>query len=234
MRIIGLVLALVLISCVSFAATEQATISVYDEYNWVGPPIVPLNPAAPSVFGTSTINPGVKAALSRYDAPSGNEIVWDPFDTSTQFNILLGEGYFLDMTTVSLANVPYNVTYTGIPDGVPDGTGKMTDMWISLPGQDDGVDAGGYHWISCPFNHSVKFSKTGTDGANILITDGSTVKTLKQATDWIIAPFQYYDGSSRNWYYSGYFYDDDDSLRPGVGYVVQTLKDNLALIIPAN
>jgi len=72
------------------------------------------------------------------------------------------------------------------------------------------------------------------------VTDGNTVKTLIDAatpgTDqWIVEPFEYFEPTVKGWLMAGYLTGiyDSDAMEPGVAYKVQTLKDNLALIIPA-
>jgi len=228
------------------AATQTAQMDVYDYFSFIGPPIVPLTPDPVTVFSAAGVDVSGdgNSTISRYEATEGN--VYD-YVSFAPWNMLLGEGYKIDYRSGTLPHAqPVHVSYVGLPDGVPTGT-VMTDMWVSLPGnQFDGQDIGGQHWISTPFNHAIPFNKDGSqawdpsdpDMSNIMVTDGNTVRTFRNASEvapiWIADAWTYYDGASRNQYDAGcYGYHADNSLRPGSAYKVFTYKDNLALIIPA-
>jgi len=237
MRIVGLVLALLVVSSVAYAVTETCQMDVYDEFTFIGPPLVPLDPYPSNIFGPAGVDIDWTGFLTKYDAPSQGEIDFNPI--VAQWNMLLGEGYRVDYRPGTLPSVPTHVVYEGIPDGVPSGT-VMTDMWISLPGdQNDGQDAGGNHWISTPFNHAIPFNYTFWGGDNIKVTDGNTVRTLLDAASnspvWIQEPWDYYDPISKGMLSAGYLSGiySDDQLEPGVCYMLKTVKDNLALILPA-
>jgi hypothetical protein len=239
MRIVGLVLALLVVSGMAYAATQTCQMDVYDQYSFIGPPLVPLAPNPAAIFGPAGVDIEWTGVITRFDAPQQGEIAYLAFDPNQQWNMLLGEGYRVDYTAGTLPSVPTTVTYEGIPDGVPSGT-TMTDMWISLPGnQFDGLDVGGSHWISTPFNHPIPFNYTPYDGANIKVTDGNTVRTLMDAANgspqWLQEPFSYYDGAAQGMLSAGWFTGvyNDDQMEPGVCYIVNTVKDNIALIVPA-
>jgi len=237
MKTFGLVLALLTLSVgASMAAT--ATIDFYGEWNMVSAPLVPfvstpwngLSGSAKGVFDPVDIDFG--GSLSRWDASTQGMVGWSMFVPDAFGNILLGDGYWLYQPGSG------SVTYDGVPDGVPDGVGNMTDMWVSLPGgQTDGVDAGGWHIIGTPFNHPICFSKEQMNllGDNICVTDGSTLKTWGEAVAalWVDDPMVTWDGVTQGNATAGYFFANDEFLRPGKGYWVHTNKDNLALIIPS-
>ena len=235
MKTFGLALALAL--AMSGAATaDVATFDVYSGYNFVGPTLVPFDPAPTSVF--SAIDVAWTDTLTRLDAPSQGWVPYWDWDPATFGNILLGDGYMLYSVTGD-----ETITYDGVPDGVPDGLGNMTDMWISLPGyQLDAGDEGGTHLIWTPFAHGIPFNEVfyGFDGANIKVTDGTQTLTLLEAAsvpyEWLQEPFIYFDNASTSWLQAGYLTGvyATDEMEPGVAYLVTTNKDNLALIIPAD
>lgn len=231
-KTLGLVLALVLVVG-GAAVADSVTFDTYAKLNMISAPLVPLNPDATSVF--SNFDLVFTTNLSRWDSPSQSMVSYDPWASTPggDFgNVLLGDGYWLIDPNQN------TYTVTGIPDGVPDGSGQMTDMWISLPGnQYDGKDAGGWNMIGQPFNHDTPISTDPNNptGDNIFVTDGTTLLTLGEAdaAGWLDGMFSYWDGSTQTMMTAGFFFNDDDSLRPGKGYYIKTKKDNLALIIPA-
>jgi hypothetical protein len=235
MRTLGLVLAMIVV-VTGAAIAETATMDVYTGWNLIGPPCVPLDSNPVSVFSNgnpSGVDIEYTDVLTRLDAPSQGYIDYLFFDPASFGGVLLGEGYFLN------ASVDTQVQFDGLTDGVPS-AGIMTDMWISLPGnQMDGQDAGGWHIISNPFNHGIPFNEVyfGYDGANIKVTDGVEMKTLLDAATagWIDEPFSYLNGASQGYESAGYLSGvyESDELEPGKGYFVKTNRDNLALIIPA-
>ena len=242
MRTLSLVLALVFVAAgVGFAA-ETATYDVYGKWNMVGLPLVPFNPiptnAVDGVFDPLEIEFD-GGSLQRWDSPLQSMIAYTMFDPDLFGNCLLGDGYWLHQPGVPTILVG-QVSYLGLDDGVPDGGGNMTDMWISLPGnQFNGVDTGGWNLISHPYNHDTAFDKVpgSLEGDNILVTDGRTTLTLMEAAAepyrWLDEPFQYWNGGTNQMETAGYFFATDDHMRAGQGYWVRTRKDNLALIIPA-
>jgi len=186
MRTLGLVLALLFV----VAGSSIADTVTYDVYGTAGggdglwqlitAPLVPFNPDPTSVFAGAP--DGLNYNLIRQD-PSSGMISYDEGDPGSFGNVLLGDGYYLHCYGDG------TIQYTGVPDGVPDTTGKKTDMWISLPGdQGDGQDLGGWHIIGTPYNHNVPVNKGGAfTGNNISFTDGTTLKTWSEATaaNWV-------------------------------------------------
>lgn len=228
MKTLGLVLALtVLVAGASVAAT--ATYDVYVGWNLVAAPLVPFNPDPNSVF--AGLADGIDGLLARYD-PSGGIVTYDSLDPSVFGNVLLGDGFWLMVYSGT-----QTVSYDGVPDGVPDGAGNKTDMWISLPGnQNDGQDAGGWHLIGHPFNHDSPVDSGSGTGDRLFFTDGTTLKNWSEAcaANWVDFKLSGYDpaGGIFDVQYDGL--GADDTLRAGRGYWLLTYKDNLAMIIPAN
>jgi hypothetical protein len=191
--------------------------------NWVALRGVPFNPAADVVLGDIARADG---RLAKLDATVGGTLLW-AFD----WNMILGEGYVLE----NGESADYVISYEGVDNGVPDSTGAKTDMWISLPGLNEGLPGypGGAHWIGNPYDSEV-------DVRSIQVTNGS--KTIPFFDDdsetedavhlgWVEQYWNYRDNASQ-----GSMYTDPeafDMLQPGRMYEVITHQPNLALIIPA-
>lgn len=224
MKTLGLVLALAFVlagTCV--AAT--ATFDVFGQWQVISAPLVPFNPDPLAVFNGVNI----VGTLWRLDAATQTFIAYDDLDPALFGNILLGDGYQL-FCDAAQGTMVATVSYEGVPDGVPDGSGNMTDMWISLPGnQLDGQDAGGWHIIGQPFNHD-----TSVVG-NLYLTDGTTLKTWEEAVaaGWCEPVMWTMDPLTGDQIDVGFDLATDDHLRAAKGYQFYTKKDNLALIIPA-
>ncbi len=104
---------------------------------------MPIDPDPLSVFAGAP--DGIDGLLTKND-PTNGGITYDAFDPDAFGKVLLGEGFWLYQTQGG------TISIVGIPDGVPDSSNNMTDMWISLPGnQLDGVDEGGWHLFGHPF-----------------------------------------------------------------------------------
>jgi len=227
MKTLGLVLALVIVASGACVAAN-VTYDIFDGWNLVCAPLVPFNPDPNDVFDGAPY--GVDGLLTRFDAPSSGNITYDSLDPQAFGNILLGDGYWL------YSYGGGTIDFDGVPDGVPDGSGNMTDMWISLPGnQLDGQDAGGWHLIGHPFNHDTPVDDGSGTGANIYFTDGTTLKNWSEAAaaGWVADAMITYDNVAGNLNVQFDGLGDDDTLRPAHGYWLFTYKDNLAMIIPA-
>lgn len=229
MRTLVLVLGLLIVAC-GASMGDSVTVDTYAGWNLVAAPLVPINPAPESVY--SQFDLMFTTALLRFDGPTQSQIPYDPWATPpTVFgNVLLGDGYWVGDPDA------HKIIYDGVPDGVPDGSGNKTDMWISLPGeQADGQDNGGWHLIGQPFNHDTAIDFGNLNGENIKFTDGTTMKTWDEAVqaNWVADSALFFDGVSQSQKSTGYFFNEDDHFRAGHGYWVQTKKDNLAMIIPA-
>lgn len=226
MKTLGLVLALAFVLAGACVA-DTATFDVLGQWNQIAAPLVPFNPDPLSVFNGVNI----VGTLWRLNPTDQAMVPYDDLDPAMFGNILLGDGYQL-WCDAPLGTYVTTITYEGVPDGVPDGSGNMTDMWISLPGnQLDGVDEGGWHLIGQPFDHD-----TSVVG-NLYFTDGTTLKTWEEAVmatpAWCEAVMWALDPVTGGMIDVGFDLASDDHLRKGHGYLFLTKKDNLALIIPA-
>lgn len=228
MKTLVLMLALMLVIGGGVLA-ETATIDVYTGFNLVAAPLVPINPDPLSVFAGAA--DGIDGVLSRYE-PTGGIVGYDSLDPSLFGNVLLGDGFWLNVYSGA-----QTLSYEGVPDGVPDGAGVKTDMWISLPGNSDAADAGGIHLIGQPFAHNTLVDPTGAGtGSGIFFTDGTSLKNWSEAVaaTWVSDTIAGYNavGGIFDVKYDGLGYTD--TLEAGRGYWVTTYKDNIAMIIPAN
>lgn len=228
MKKFGLVIGLVVgLSTASFAATETVSFDIYQGWNLIAAPCVPVDPAPLSVFAGAI--DGIDGNLTRND-PAAGGITWDSLGGDEAFgNVLLGDGYWLYQNSEGESTI----SYEGLPDGIPDVNNNETDMWISLPGAGNGN--GGWHIIGNPFNHDVSVDSGAGTGDKIFFTDGTTVKTWGEAVDagWVSDVMTGNDPATGgiNVQYNGL--GDTDKLSAGKGYWLQTIKDNLAMIIPA-
>jgi len=225
MKTLGLVLALVfVVGGACFAAT--ASYDVYRGWNMISTPLVPFNSDPADVFKAAP--QGIDGLLSRWD-PTYGGIYYDSSDPGTFGGTLLGDGYWL-----YCYSGPKTITITGVPDGVPDGSGAMTDMWISLPGNSV-ANTGAWHLIGQPFAHDTPVDDGTGTGANIMFTDGTTLKTWAQAAAarWVDDNFTGWDAATGGKAIQFDGNGDDDHLRAGHGYWVHTYVPNLAMIIPA-
>ncbi len=185
-------------------------------------PLFPIGDGGASVFG-ACIN---QCTLARFDAPTQSLV---PYPSAAFGDVLLGGGYKLHNPTPTT----YQCTFLGVADGVPEADGTMTDMWISLPGdQHDGTSAGGMHWIGHPFNHTVS-----TDRCLILDPGPGHVWTITQAVDLglIEGLWNYMEADTQTVRTAGLasLGAYDTWLRPTHAYEIRTHKDNLAFIVPA-
>lgn len=138
-------------------------------------------------------------------------------------NVLLGDGYFAYNDT-SAIHCTFTPGTDCVPDGVPDSTGKMTDMWISLP-------HAGWNLIGWPYNTPATIDQD--TGAPIQFTNGSEVKSWADAITAGWLPGDSMQSYESSWNYTGFNYSYDDQLTPGKGYYIYTNVDNLAMIITA-
>jgi hypothetical protein len=245
LTIIGITLVLGL-SAASYAATPNAQFDIYEGWNLISVPTVPVDSNPYTVFDKAP--GGIDFMLSGWDPTSGGK----PFegDVDSFGGVLLGDAFWLYVDS-GLGGA--KISYTGLEDGVPT-DGVMTDMWISLPGNsvdaytnpdpngDPNKNGGGWHLVGCPFNHPVCVNKKDATqnesyiGDRVLFTDGTEVKTWYDA---VMAGWVDYKMSGNDPVSGGFDiqYDGgglDTSLQPGTGYWLNTYKDNLAMIILAN
>ena len=211
MKIIGLVLVM-LFAMGGACMAAEATLDVYDGWNLIGVPLVPFNPDPYEVFSGRTVD----YSLYRTDA-EGNSFTLGIDDFGS---ILLGDGYYYYNSDGA-----GSINYQGVEDAVP-GIDGPTDMWISLPGvkEDPNVNAGGWHMISCPFQHDVSVDQ-------IYFTDGTELKSWNDASGagWVEFIMWYYNDGLAPFNNEGW--GDDDMMRAGRGYFFRTGKDDLAMIL---
>ncbi len=180
-------------------------------WNLISLPAIPTSPDPQLVF------PGCPNALAgglyRYDAATQSILLYDQYTPDAFGNMLLTDGYWLQLTG-SDTNV---ISFEGITDN------DDTDMWISLPKT-------GWSIIGCPFSYPVNWN-------TVEITDGTATVPLSYARDnsWLRTFTFWYDSSSQSLMSMGLDDDWGDSvmLEPWHGYWVNSLRDNLALIVPA-
>ncbi len=141
---------------------------------------------------------------------------------------LLGDGFWLYNDGGSTVHV----TYDGVPSGVPDGSGNKTDMWISLPGKGDG---GSWHIIGVPFDNDIICDDGDGLGGNIKFTDGTQMLDWDSAfqAGWVNDRFSGWNAATGGFDVSYNGETEDDTLRAGHGYWVQTYVPNMAMILPA-
>lgn len=182
-------------------------------WNLLSLPAIPTNPAPPDVF-----------AVYGVDAIDGNLYRWDAAVQGTyQYsqwggdfgNMLLTDGYWLKLGPEG-AN---QLSFEAITDN------DDTDMWISLPKT-------GWTIIGCPFSYAVNWN-------TVEITDGTATIPLATARDsgWLVTVTYWWDSTVAGGGMRTMGLDDDycesTTLEPWHGFWVQSLKDNLALIVPA-
>jgi hypothetical protein len=235
-KTLGLVLAMVVLvggSC--FAVTTVTASFNVAPTSWtiVALPNVPLDPA---VGGQGKDPNGVfgQYTLTNFTCEYWDGGTYQFWNTRNGLNMLLGVGYWVTGTSLASNTV---CSYKGVADGVPDSDGNMTDMYISLPGSANQNGSGGWALTGMPFAHIVNCGTTSSAGDKVLFTDGTTVRTWKDAAinspQWVDGSFLFYQAGS-------YIAVPNSSSRvmpqllPTTAYWVHTYKDNLAMIIPAN
>lgn len=223
MKLTGAVAVLLVLLCACSGWADMAQIVIYPGENWISLPLIPFDAAPSSVFSGLDID----GNLSRLDAATGEIVTYNATSCGTFGSCLLGEGYRI----TSSLSTPVVISYQGVADGVPDAEGHMTDMWIALPGRDDGLDQGGVHWIGMPFNHSTPIERC-------LVTDGRQTLTIAQAvqTGLIDGLWDSIDNETKQPLKVGLgsLNPDRDVLQPGMMYQITTHTNRLALIVPAD
>jgi len=230
MKTLGLVLVLVMVlggACL--AQTDVATFDVYSGWTLFSLPQVPIDPAVESVF--SEFDMWFTSGLQKYDATQQRYIIYDPLAPENFGGMLLGDGFWFNDPVGDI------VTYSAVRSGVPDTNDVKTDMWISLPGNQVGSeDTGGWHIIGQPFAEDSPVDPNfNLNGEGLFFTDGTSMKIWDDAVQagWVEPQMLYWDHIAGRYRTMGYAFNDDDHLRAGNGYWIKTLKDNIAMIVPA-
>jgi hypothetical protein len=180
-------------------------------------PGIPDQPSLPDVLAGVATGDGanLNGRITRYDAPTQSEVFWQSGQPDLFGSLLLGEGYRLELSPGD----PTDLAFRGFnPD--------FADRFISLPRQ-------GATRIGTPYSFAV-------DWEQVLVTDGMKTVTLRQAAkeefpNWVNSLARYFDNVSQTDQYLGLSEDHPDRthLEPWQGYWMISLKDNLALIVPA-
>jgi hypothetical protein len=215
MKKLGLLVLLALVVALPALSENVNIVLNAGEEEWFCAPLIPFNPDPAAVFASYPLGMG---GVSRIEATEGSQYATgDPGFG----NILLGDGY----ATINVLDTTYICTYSGVPQSY------LSDVWLSLPGVQspyDELDAGGEHWIGCPFNSAVSFD-TG-----VFVTDGTQTITYAQALQlpygWVELMSVLEAGSQYGAGPSG-FPVEDNCLRPGHMYALITHKDNISLIV---
>lgn len=230
-----LIIAMVLVIAVATGAmavtTGTATLDLYPRANQICPSLIPFNSVPldftpdPSGAFSAWLELLDADSLKRLDATTQSEqqyfIEWQP-----PSGMLAGDGYMAWTQYDDPGSDPVRTfTYDGVD--ISD-----TDLYISLPGLTAG--GGGAHWIGItyPVGSIVNYF-------DIVVTDGAQSFTMLDIytgengapADWINPTFIYLDPTSQ----SEYGLPDEGpgaDLYGGQAYRVQTLKSNLALIVP--
>lgn len=244
MKTLGLVLAMLLVISAS-ALADTATLDVYQGWNYIGCPLVPMNLSNdPEVdpendftepyFAFDEVAFDLETGkLLRFDAVNAANLVY--LGDEAFGKLLLGDGYMLNCSIPGKTTI----TYTGVPNGVPDAGGNKTDMWISLPGKqgDSNVPyGGGWHLISTPYADDVPaytFDQFENIIWNINFTDGTQVLDWMAAADagWVADTMYGLTGGVQN--LCTYNSETEYIMKAGKGYFLETKKDNIAMIITA-
>ena len=166
--------------------------------------------------------------LTRLDPQTGDTITYSAANSAKFGGLLLGDGYRI----TSSLSTPVTISYQGVADGVPDAHGRMTDMWIALPGnKKNGLGSGGVHWVGTPFNHAVCVDKC-------FISDGRYLWTVSQAVEegLVDGLWDSMDNETKQPLKVGLrsLNPDQYVLQPGMMYQITTHRNDLALIVPAD
>jgi hypothetical protein len=216
MRIVSLCLiclaALLVVGQPSMAISAgTATIVLNPGENWIATPMVAFDPTPASVFQ------GVDIAnnLTYFDPIQQKTIVYDPSHPTDFPNILMGDGY-----TINIAgSAPVTISYGGV--NVDD-----TSEWISLPGSSSG--GGGMNWIGVSYTAPVRW-------ADIIVTNGSESHSVAVAAQlgWLAPVWTTMNSATQTIEHAGatgQLGADINYLRPGQMYKVETYRSNLALV----
>ena len=181
-------------------------------WNLIALPAIPTSPAVADVLDECPDALGI-GYIYRWDTVAQGIKVYDMYNVEDFGNMLITEGYWLQIT----GNDSSVISYEGITDN------DDTDMWISLPKT-------GWTIIGCPFSYNVDWNA-------VEITDGTATVPLSTARNnsWLYTICYWWDSQAGGLQQIGLDDDwvGDSTMRPWHGYWIQSLKDNLALIVEA-
>jgi len=201
------------LSLSAVAAPVPTPITVYQGWNMIGFPTVPLAPGPADVFITygaqgMTGGDAVEYNLFRYDPIARSLRPWN-LDAAGWGNILIGDGYWLYRTDAASATFSYQ------------GVDVSGDHWLSLP-------RAGWTLVGYPNN-----TPTSVNYEDLLVTNGIVTKSIVDAIDegWLSETAFNYNNAARSLQPIGV-----DAVRTTLeknkGYWFYTYQDNLALIVP--
>ncbi len=178
--------------------------TVMPEWNLLSIPGIPTNPTAASALPYTQI----EGRLHAWDPLTQSMYTYSAWIPEAFPALCVGIGFWLQVTQ------PHNIVTQVIRDD-PD-----TDVWISLP-------VAGYAIVGHPFA-----SPTAVSGC--CITDGIEMLSMAEAASrgWLDGGLYYWESSSGSLCYIDTQWDDAAQFSPWHGYWVQSLKPNLAMIVP--
>ncbi|MDH7482290.1 MAG: hypothetical protein QHH26_10015 [Armatimonadota bacterium] len=215
MVLIALVTQLVM-TIASAEVTNVTSPPLARKWNLISLPAIPKNPNPEVVFAGFPVGSGI---LWRYSAPDSNFYYYDPWDPEPFGGALITEGYWL-----WCENGGMTISYEAVTENY------NTDMWISLPGKPTDTIGGGWTLIGTPYNFNYPWE-------NVKVTDGTQTLTVEQACNladpWLAKIHWWFDATAQSLMTLSYpdQWPDSTELLPWHGYWIQSLKDNLALIL---
>lgn len=200
---------LVAITAIGASAAPVATnVPIYQGWNLIAPPTVPLDPDPAAVFSGYSVG----GSLFRWDPLADALVPYDEFTPEQFGNILLGDGYWFLKGSAGSGNVSYS------------GADVSGDHWISLP-------SAGWSLVGYP-----NLTPASVDFASLQVTNGIETKSIADAafSGWIGGSAFYYDAQTQTTKIAGLpdEFPDTEQLEQNKGYWFLTQVDNLALIIP--
>ena len=206
-RLVLLVIsALVLTSAAAFAVVDGFSLVLDAPKGLISLPAVPLDPAPADIFGSIPIH----YKLTRWNADTQSWIPYSQFSPGSFGNLLIGEGYWMKMSSSG-----QSINYQGLTD-----TDAM-DIWISLP-------KAGFNLIGNPFSFNYAW-------ANAKVTDGNETVSISVAKSrgWLNSRMNWWDGPNQSWRTVGIPTDFPytDVLYPWHGYYLKSYVDKIALIL---
>lgn len=181
--------------------------TVCSGWNLISLPAVPSNPGPDSVLAGMSID----QRLQRWEAATGGLVIYDLWSPDAYGGMVLGDGHWLQ------TDAPGTISFAG--------RYQPEDQWISLP-------KAGFSLIGQTFNHS-------TGWADVKIHNGTSIVSMSDAIhmeSWLQASGFWWDSAAQGLCDFGLEEDyySNTTLDPWHGYWVESLVDNLSLLVPAN
>ncbi|MDI6829363.1 MAG: hypothetical protein QME62_12850 [Armatimonadota bacterium] len=188
------------------------------KWNLISLPAIPKDPDPSVVFAGFPLE---NSALWRYDAPNTSFCCYDPWCPGPFGGALITDGYWLWNETAGST-----ISYEAVTENY------TTDMWISLPGKQNDNIGGGWTLIGTPYDVNYPWE-------NVKVTDGTQTITVKEACNlpdpWLAQMHFYFNAEYQSLETLSYpeQFPNSTELVPWHGYWINSLKDNLALILEA-